>query len=123
MITGSVQNNLDPVLQLSLHGAMGIDLIISFVVDTGFNGALSLPSHLVAALSLIHVGSLPITLADGTVVLSPLYQASVDWDGQQRNIIVTELEEDPLLGTEMLFGHDLFISFVSGGSLTIQRKS
>ena len=123
MITGAVQNNLDPVVQLSLRGTTGIDLIIDFVTDTAFNGALSLPAHLIAALNLQRVSSIPVTLADGTVVQSSLYRASVDWDGQQRSVIVTALEDDPLLGTEMLFGHDLYIRFVSGGKLTINRAS
>ena len=38
----------------------------SFLIDTGFEGELSLPSNLAAELDAVHVGQRPVQVADGT---------------------------------------------------------
>ena len=52
MIEGFVNANYEPVVTLSLQGPSGNARDIEAVVDTGFNGFLTLPPPLVAELEL-----------------------------------------------------------------------
>ncbi len=43
------------------------------------------------------------------------------WDGEYRDIPINEAETDPLVGISLLYGYDLQIQTVEGGSVTIKR--
>ena len=90
-------------------------------VNTGFDGDLTLPLRTIRSLSLLYLFVDTVTLADGTKAQIPVYQATVDWDSQQRNILVFEAEGVPLLGTSLLANHNLFVRFVVGGEVSIQH--
>ena len=122
MIIGNVNSDFTPYVELKVRGPLGDERNIDFILDTGFNAQIALPSHTIAALSLIYLGTDYVRLADGTRSQVELHQAILEWDGQERNIVVTTLEDDPLLGTYLLFNHDLYISFVNGGPVTLQHK-
>jgi predicted aspartyl protease len=55
---------------------------IEAVIDTGFNGFLSLPSAIIATLDLPWSGSDFVTLGDGSETSFDLYTAIMIWDGQ-----------------------------------------
>jgi clan AA aspartic protease len=76
---------------------------IDTVIDTGFNGFLSLPSAIITALNLPWSGSDFVTLGDGSETYFDLYTAIVIWDGQYQEIDVAESETEPLLGTALLY--------------------
>ena len=42
---------------------------------------------------------------------------------QERGVIVHLLDDDPLLGTQMMFDYDLNIGFVNGGAVTLRRRT
>jgi predicted aspartyl protease len=52
MITGIVNRDFEPIIPLSVYGADGKTYIKNAIVDTGFNGWLSLPPNLIAQLNL-----------------------------------------------------------------------
>jgi clan AA aspartic protease len=122
MIIGSVNGELTPYVELKVRGPLGDERKINFLLDTGFNAQIALPSHYIGALSLLYLGIDYVTLADGTRSQVELHQAVLEWDGQERNVVVTTLEDDPLLGTELLFEHDVTIRFVVGGPVSLQRQ-
>ncbi len=66
MIEGVVNARLEAVLSLSLLGPAGQEREVDVVVDTGFNGYLTLPPELVADLGLPVVGDAEAVLADGS---------------------------------------------------------
>lgn len=121
MITGAVMGNLDPIVQLLVRDAQGIEKPVDFVVDTGFNGYLALPQRRIDALGLPVSGSDNLLLADGSIAASLLYDAIVVWDGQERTVNVIELAGDPLIGTSLLFDHDVTVRFINGGQVIIAR--
>ena len=122
MINGIVTNTLEAVVALTIHGPLGDSNTELFVMDTGFNGDLTLSSKIIGDLSLLYLCTDTVTLADGSQTQIPLYQAVIDWDGQQRNVLVFEAEGSFLLGTNLLFNHDVFTRFVPGGVVQIQRS-
>jgi predicted aspartyl protease len=52
MITGIVNAEFEPIIPLSIRGADGKIYTEDAIVDTGFNGWLSLPPDLIAQLNL-----------------------------------------------------------------------
>jgi predicted aspartyl protease len=52
MITGIVNTDFEPIISLSVCGFDGKIYIQDAIVDTGFNGWLSLPPRLIAQLNL-----------------------------------------------------------------------
>jgi clan AA aspartic protease len=90
------------------------------VIDTGFSGFLSLPSSIIASLSLPWSASDIVTLGDGSETLFDLYTAIVIWDGQYREIYIAESETEPLLGMALLYGYRLQVDTVEGGLVRVE---
>ena len=93
---------------------------IEAVIDTGFNGFLSLPSAIITALNLPWSGSDFVTLGDGSETFFDLYTATAIWDGQYHEIDIAESETEPLLGTALLYGYRLQVDNIEGGIVKIE---
>jgi clan AA aspartic protease len=94
--------------------------VIDTVIDTGFNGFLSLPSAIITALNLPWSGSDFVTLGDGSETYFDLYTATVIWDGKYQEIDVAESETEPLLGTALLYKYRLQVDNIEGGKVKIE---
>ncbi len=66
MIQGVVNAAYEPTIRLVAQDPLGRSREIDAVVDTGFNGYLTLPPALASALGLPFVTTNPAFLADGT---------------------------------------------------------
>ena len=93
---------------------------IDAVIDTGFNGFLSLPSEIINHLNLPWSGSDIVTLGDGSETFFDLYIATIIWDGKYREIDIVESETEPLLGMAMLYGYRLQVDNVEKGIVKIE---
>ena len=93
---------------------------IEAVIDTGFNGYLSLPSTIITDLNLPWSGSDIVTLGDGSETFFDLYIATIIWDGKYREIDIVESETEPLLGMAMLYGYRLQVDNVEKGIVKIE---
>lgn len=121
MIEGRVTANREAIVQVTLQGPNGDELEVDAVVDTGFDGWLTLPAELVKRLALPwrRIGSA--LLADGNEVLFDVHDGTVIWDGRARRIVVDVAETSPLLGMRMLQAHRLAMDVEQGGSVKITR--
>jgi clan AA aspartic protease len=97
------------------------DLIIGFVLDTGFNNCLALPPSAVAALNLQFYSMMTIRLADGSQSLIQTYTAKVRWDGREEWVVVLATGTKPLLGTLLMQGFRLTAEFVRSGTVSIEK--
>lgn len=95
------------------------DVTIDFVVDTGYTGFLTLPPAAVSLLGLPSEYDLPANLADGSEILVPVHAATILWQGTELSVRVLAMGHRPLLGTEMLAGHELVAQFANNGLVTI----
>jgi clan AA aspartic protease len=95
------------------------DLQIEFVVDTGFEGALTLPATAVARLGLPYLTGLTANLADSSSIRRDVHLAAIIWNGVEQEVAVLVLEGQPLLGTALLENCRLMIEFMDGGNLVI----
>ncbi len=117
MINGLVNAKLEACIRLSIKGAHEIETVI----DTGYDGYLTLPPATVALLNLQHFGRDRVALGDGSLQIFELYLASVVWDGQVRTVVVDAAETAPLAGTALLSDYDFSARFVPGGPVTLTR--
>ena len=120
MIYGTVNADREAVLRLQVSGLPGQSKEIEAVVDTGFTGFLTLPFSVIAALGLTRISRGRAILANGTEEVFDIYEAQIDWDGQSRIIEADAAEVEPLIGMSMLYGYELRVRVVDGGTVTIE---
>jgi clan AA aspartic protease len=92
---------------------------VDTVIDTGFTGFLTLPPALITSMNLAFRTQVNIKLGDGTIHQFDTYEVEVDWDGVWQLVVATAIEGDPLIGTRLLAGHQVFVEFVPGGVVDI----
>jgi len=95
-------------------------MTLNVLVDTGYDGPLTLPPPAVAALGLPLRRVRRVEVADGSLVEVPVHEARVIWDGAERTVMVRALGTQPLLGMGLLAGHRLCVDAVDGGAVTIE---
>ena len=120
MITGTVTSFYHATIRLMVRGPDGRQREIEAVVDTGFDGALSLPHSDIAALGLPWRRRGRALLADGSEALFDIYEATVTWDDAPRRVAVDAAEIEPLIGMRLLRGYELTVQAVVGGRVLIK---
>ena len=104
---------------LRVRGPDGFEICVDAAVDTGFNASLTLSPEDVAAFGLPYESSTEATLADGSVARFDVYAAEVHWGSAWRNVSVSAVGDEVLLGMRLLVGHQLRIDAVPGGLVEI----
>jgi clan AA aspartic protease len=120
MITGAVRD-LDARIELVIRGPGGRENRVEAVVDTGYNSSLSLPPAIVKSLGLIWGDIGRAILADGSECAYDLFEATIIWDRKLIDILVDELDCEPLVGMELLSGYELKVQVRNEGKVTIKR--
>jgi clan AA aspartic protease len=121
MINGSVNSALEPKIEVNVHDASGKPQLIEALIDTGYNGFLTLQPALISTLGLAWLCRQQGQLADGSIQSLDVYLATILWDGQPRTIGVEAADGDALLGTALLVRYEVRMQFVDGGSVTIDK--
>lgn len=117
---GTVNDYLEPIISLTVHGNGAPSETIDFAVDTGFSGELTLPRADIDRLNLLRdEDGVPYILADGTVRVLPRYIGQVEWHGQLRDVNVIDTGSEALLGMQLLAGSILNVEATPGGAVTI----
>ena len=119
MISGVVNSNLEATVRLLIRGPGGQEQEIDAVIDTGFNGFLTLSPALVRQLSLTHLGQSRALLANGQEELLDLYEVTLLWDGQWRTVEADAADTDALVGMSLLYRYSVYIEAVEGGQVVI----
>lgn len=120
MISGIVTNRY-AIVSLTFLLVNGATFPIEFVIDTGFTDHLCLPPEAVNLLRLPFLYNLPANLADNSSVFLPVHQATILWDGVERDVRVLATGRRPLIGTALLNEQELVIQFTEGGLVTIDE--
>jgi len=102
-VTGRLDFDHTPYIALELPGA-GVHQ--EFVVDTGFNGPLYLPEDKIAGWDLPFITSAPMTLANHSIIVADVFEATVIWFSAVHRVSVVAGPSgcDSLLGMELLKG-------------------
>lgn len=118
MIVGHVSEELEAVISIGVlapHGAA----IVEAVLDTGFNGFLSLSPELIKSLNLEFAAPAQVTLGDGTTVTLSVYLGVVSLSGREVAVEILESSAGALVGMALLRGTELRASITPGGSVAI----
>lgn len=116
---GRVTRDRDAVVPLDLVTADASTISVDAVLDTGFNGFLTLPENVIQSLDAVFVGNRRATLGDGSVVSMDQYLAQIVWEDAVRHVLVLEADGPPLLGMTLLDGHRVVMEVRDDGLLTI----
>lgn len=119
MITGQVNEVYEAVLPIYLQDASGHLHEFEAILDTGFNGSLTLPSEVVALLGLSWRTRGSAELADGSEETFDIYSATILWDEAPLFILVSSVETKPLLGMRLLADYDVRMRVQPGGVVEI----
>lgn len=82
MIAGRVNVYREAVVRFPVRSPQGREEAIEAVIDTGFNGYLTLPPDLIAALRLPFRRNGRAVLGDGSEVTFDIHEAVILWDGR-----------------------------------------
>lgn len=118
MIIGIVRDH-SPRVRLTLPGANG-PLVVEFIVDTGFEDDLVLPSSLVVQTEAVFVERRVMALADGRLGEYAVYEIELDWQGETQTAEILVMEGRPLLGMTRLVGSHLHMEGDEGGEVVIE---
>jgi clan AA aspartic protease len=121
VIVGAVTNRHEPVVRLAVRNSAGADHDLEAILDTGFNGFLTLPPALVASLGLPWRSRATATLASGEVGQFETHAATIVWAGTARRVLVQAIDSVPLLGMRLLVGYDLKMRVLDGGAVQVER--
>jgi clan AA aspartic protease len=120
MIPGVVNDTLEATVRLRVRGPGGLEQDIEAVIDTGFNGFLTVSPALVLRLGLLRIGRSRVRLANGQEELLDLYEIEVVWDGQWRTVETEAAETDALVGMSLVYGYSVYVEVVEGGRVVIE---
>ena len=120
---GIVNANREGRVRLRIKGSEGHEQEVEAVMDTGFNGFLTLPQSIISALGCPHIGRGRAVMANGQSELFDVYETTVIWDGQPRTVETDAAETDALIGMSLIYGYELRIQAIDGGRVTIEAIS
>ncbi|BDA71488.1 hypothetical protein CAL7716_056540 [Calothrix sp. PCC 7716] len=120
MITGKVID-YEAIIRISICDSSGQVYDRDAIIDTGFDGWLSLPSAFITMLGLAWKRRGTAELADGSQSIFNVYEATVIWDEQLLIIPIDEADSEPLVGMSLMEGYELTIQAVNGGIVTLSK--
>jgi clan AA aspartic protease len=120
MMQGVVNLRREATLPIVVGNDSGQRQVVDTVIDTGFNGFLTLPSAVITALNLPWSASDIVTLGDGSETLFDIHTATVIWDGEYHQIDIAASETESLIGMALLYGYRLQVDAIEGGSVKIE---
>lgn len=120
MITGIVTASRQATVRLPVRGREKQEQEIQAVIDTGFDGSLTLPPSVISILGLPWRRHGRAMLADGSETLFDIHEGTVMWNGELRRIAVDAAATDPLVGMLLLYGYELTVKVVEGGSVLVR---
>jgi clan AA aspartic protease len=121
MITGIVNEEFEPIISISLYDSEGNIYTQDAIVDTGFNGWLSLPPDLISQLNLKWKRRGRAILGDGSECVFNVYEAVLVWDGNLLTIPIDEADSEPLVGMSLMEGYQLMVQVFEDGSVELSK--
>ena len=94
---------------------------VEVVLDTGFDGDLSLPGDIISRMGFPLYDDYVSNLADGREVMLSGYDGQVLWHGRRRGVLVLEAEGYPLLGMNLLWRNRITIDNYANGDVVIEE--
>ena len=102
MIEGIVNDLNEPIVDLDIETSDRVLRKTEGIVDTGFNGYISIPATLVEESNWHFLGTEEYELANGDVVEEKVYLGKVIFDGEETLVFsLSNRSQDTLIGTNV----------------------
>ena len=108
MLKGRVNRHGEPVISIQLI-LRNRPSNLNAVIDTGFNGYLSVPRRLLIRSKWLAIGTEKFEIATGALVEQEIYLGEIIFDGQRGPVY--SVTQDILIGTKLLRGKTLVVNF------------
>ncbi len=118
MISGNVVG-LQARMGIILYPPKRAGVEIECVVDTGFEGFLTLPTAIVLDWGLLYIASIDANLADNSHITTNVHQSTILWNDVERIIPVLAMGRRSLIRTALLEDCHLSIDFCEGGTVLV----
>ena len=122
MIEGRINDRYEPIISITVTTPEGASREVEAVIDTGFNGFLSLPAELVEELGLPYLYSSRAFLADDRQVTLQTHQATINWDGQSRTVRASASGTTALVGMRLMEQHQVEMDVRREGAVRISQQ-
>lgn len=119
MLRGRITPEREAIVELEIHGD-DHRVRIEAIIDTGYDGFLTLPRSIIDELSLPFLGPARTTLGDGNEARLDVYLARVLWQDDLTDVLVLDSDSVPLVGMAMLRGSRLTMDVEEEGAVSIQ---
>ena len=128
MIRGQVRpsqensTGLEARISVEIAAANQIFQTLEAVVDTGFEGAFTLPEWVARELGLHRTGTRPLTLASGQIIRTDTCVARLLWHGLPVDARAYVMGSKPMIGTTLLAYCRLTVDWWDGGEVIIEER-
>ncbi len=112
---------LEPRIVVGVADSSRVFQMEEAVVDTGFNGWLTLPENTIQQLGLTYLGRRPANQASGEERMFDIYSALVSWHDHPRPVLVHQSESKPLIGMALLTNCRITVDAREGGDVIIEE--
>ena len=119
MVVGQITAAREIVFRLAVFDRHEEAHEFRVILDTGFDGYLTLPPTVADALGLPEIEQRRIFVGGDQEELVAVYKAAIEWDGQRRDITVYGLETQPVIGMALIYGYDVHFHAIDGGVATL----
>lgn len=117
---GTVGDGLAATLEIELRWSTGRSGTFNALLDTGFNGSVSLPAENVAELGLPLIREQTVTLGDASDVRVSVHAGHVRFADGWHRCPVLATGDVPLVGMQLMSGAKVCFEAVDGGEVTAQ---
>ena len=112
MIEGIVNNYDEPIIKLDIILSNITSKTITAIIDTGFNGYISIPATFIEQSDWDFIGTEEYELANGEIVEEKVYIGKIFFDGDELQVFsLTNRSKDVLIGTKILKNKILKVDF------------
>ena len=122
MMTGRVNWRLEATIRVGVQDSSGNMQSVDCILDTGFDGDVSLPAAVVKRLGLAAIGSYNTIFADGITARLPVYSGILYWHEQPTPVEVLATQGDFVIGMALLENSTLTIQAWDGGDVLIEER-
>ncbi len=121
MIRGRVDFTLEAVVVVPVRDGNGQFRPVEFIIDTGFDGYLSLPGERIQQLEAEPGGEISVTFGNGQTEEWNSWQCHILWHNRPREVAVFESRGDALIGMALLEHSAVSIQVRTDGAVVIEE--
>jgi clan AA aspartic protease len=108
-----------PRITISLPGVSG-QIAVEFIVDTGFDGEISIPPNMMNQLAVENPAMIMRRLAGDMRVRVNTIDLEVPVDDGNRTVEALVMPGEPLVGMQFLADHEIHIQVFDGGDVIVE---